>query len=58
MNGMAPDVPTARDDDATDPLEDDDAPEGITTKTKVLWAIGAVIGLSFIVSGVVGIVGG
>ncbi|WP_169925450.1 hypothetical protein [Sanguibacter antarcticus] len=55
---MAPDVPTARDDDATDPLEDDDAPEGITTKTKVLWAIGAVIGLSFIVSGVVGIVGG
>lgn len=57
MSRMAPDAPHARDDDTTD-APDDEAPEGIATRTKVLWGIGAAIGAYFIVSGLVGILGG
>ena len=60
MVRMAPDAPHARDDDTTDAPDDaseDDAPEGIAGRTKVLWAIGAAIGAYFIVSGLVGILG-
>lgn len=57
MRRMAPDAPNARDDDSTDAPEDD-APEGVATRTKVLWGIGAAIGAYFIVSGLLGVLGG
>lgn len=57
MGRMAPDAPRARDDDTTD-APGDDAPDGIATRTKVLWGIGAAVGAYFIVSGLVGILGG
>ena len=57
MGRMAPDAPHARDDDDTTDAPEDDAPEGIAPRTKVLWAIGAAIGAYFIVSGLIGILG-
>jgi hypothetical protein len=49
------DTPDVRGGDDVVKDTDTDEPEGIETRTKILWAVGGAVGLWFILSGLYGV---